>query len=484
MSAGTYSIAERLARQGAPAISAPRRVEPSGDSGSAEPRETPTDQAAFAVPAPGAAAPADRLDRQRFNTLKARVQRLLLDAPDVNTEAPESVADLRAQIERHLTQVLAEETLVLPRQERARVTAAVAAELLAYGPIEILLNDETVSEVMVNGPKDVWVERKGMLEKTDVQFEDDAHVRRIIERIVAPLGRRIDESSPMVDARLPDGSRVNAIIPPLSLIGPVITIRKFSRKPLAVQDLVRFGTLTAEAADFLAACVKGQTNVLVSGGTGSGKTTLLNVLSSFIPEDERIVTIEDAAELRLNQDHVIPLEARPANVEGQGAVPIRQLLVNALRMRPDRIIVGECRGPEALDMLQAMNTGHDGSMTSLHANTPRDALSRLETLVLMAGTELPLRAIRDQIRSAIHVIIQQERLQDGSRRVTEIAEVQGMEGDIIILEPIFRFIRRGFEGRRIIGRLESLGVRPKLAERLERAGQPLSADLFQQRAGV
>jgi pilus assembly protein CpaF len=434
--------------------------------------------AGFFAVEPPAATKRDADDRQRLNNLKARVQRLLLDDPDVKFSSPETAAEVRSKIERYLGQLLTEENLLLPRPERARLAAAIAAELLAYGPIDPLLKDETVSEIMVNGPQDVWVERKGVLERTDVRFEDDAHVRRIIDRIIAPLGRRCDESSPMVDARLPDGSRVNAIIPPLSLLGPVITIRKFSRQPLTVRDLIRFGTLTTEAADFLAACVKATTNILISGGTGSGKTTLLNVMSSFIPEDERVLTIEDAAELRLDQDHVIPLEARPANVEGQGAVSIRQLLVNALRMRPDRIIVGECRGPEALDMLQAMNTGHDGSMTSLHANTPRDALSRLETMVLMGGTELPLKAIREQIRSAVQLIIQQERLQDGTRRVTEIAEVQGMEGDVIILEPIFRFVQRGFDGPRIVGRLEPLGVRPKLSEKLERMGFPLAPDLF------
>jgi pilus assembly protein CpaF len=493
-----YSIAERLAGRagGAPdAPPAPLLPEPPPGGAPAPqqefpvqeapvpegaPAQTPPDQrpAPFGLLLATSAAGMERLERQRFNELKASVQRLLVADPLVNLEAPESATELRLHIERHLTRVLADERLVLPRPDRARLAAAVAAELLAFGPIQPLLEDETVSEVMVNGPHDVRVERKGILERTDITFDDDAHVRRIIDRIVSPLGRRCDESSPMVDARLPDGSRVNAIIPPLSLIGPVVTIRKFSRRPLTVQDLVRFGTLSPEAAEFLAAAVRGQTNTLVSGGTGSGKTTLLNVLSSFIPANERVVTIEDAAELRLAQEHVVPLESRPPNVEGQGAVPIRQLLVNALRMRPDRIIVGECRGAEALDMLQAMNTGHDGSMTTLHANTPRDALSRLETMVLMAGTELPLRAIREQIRSAVQLILQQERLQDGSRRVTEIAEVQGIEGDVIILEPIFRFVRRGFEGRRVVGRLEPLGVRPKLTERLERLGQPLSGDLF------
>jgi pilus assembly protein CpaF len=334
---------------------------------------------------------------------------------------------------------------------------------------------------MVNGADQVWVERNGIIEETDVHFEDDDHVRRIIERIVSPLGRRCDEASPMVDARLPDGSRVNAIIPPLSLIGPVLTIRKFSRNPLTVQNLIELGTMTAEVADLLSACVRGKANILISGGTGSGKTTFLNVLSGFIPEAERIVTIEDAAELQLRQRHVIPLEARPPNLEGAGAIPIRQLLINALRMRPDRIVVGECRGAEALDMLQAMNTGHDGSMTTLHANSPRDALARIETMVLMAGTDLPHRAIREQIASALDLVVHLERMQDGVRRVVEISEVQGMEGDVVVLEPLFRFVQSGFAGRRILGRLEPLGFRPRLAAKLERHGIGLRANIFEQR---
>ncbi|HEU5318422.1 MAG TPA: CpaF family protein [Chloroflexota bacterium] len=421
------------------------------------------------------------VERQRLAQLKTQVQRWLVDVLNPGAELERDGAQLRGMIDGYLDQVLAQEGLALTRTDRTRLLEGVVAELLAYGPIEPLLHDETVTEVMVNGPDQVWVERGGVIEDTEVRFENDEHVRRIIDRIVSPLGRRCDESSPMVDARLPDGSRVNAIIPPLSLIGPCITIRKFSKKPLTVQNLVEFGSLSPEVADFLAACVRGKANVLISGGTGSGKTTLLNVLSGFIPDRERIVTIEDAAELQLRQRHVIPLEARPANLEGAGAIPIRQLVINALRMRPDRIVVGECRGAEALDMLQAMNTGHDGSMTTLHANSPRDALARIETMVLMAGTDLPHRAIREQIAAALDVIVQQERMQDGGRRVIEISEVQGMEGDVIVLEPLYRFVHKGFEGRRIAGRLEPLGVRPKLSKKLEQYGVALPAGIFEPR---
>jgi pilus assembly protein CpaF len=336
----------------------------------------------------------------------------------------------------------------------------------------------TVPEIWPPVPRQVFVERKGRLELTEVRFRDDAHVQHIIEKIVAPLGRRVDESSPMVDARLPDGSRVNAIIPPLALCGPTITIRKFSRDPLTVEDLIEFGTLTEEMAEFLAVCVRVRLNMVVSGGTGSGKTTLLNVLSSFIPADERIVTIEDAAELQLRQEHVVSLESRPPNIEGRGAILIRDLVRNALRMRPDRIIVGEVRGGEALDMLQAMNTGHDGSLTTGHANSPRDMLSRLETMVLMSGMDLPVRAIREQIASAIDVIVQQSRLTDGSRKVTRISEVQGMEGDVIVLQDVFQYEQEGVEDGRVMGRLVPTGIRPKFSERIEAAGIRLHPDLF------
>jgi pilus assembly protein CpaF len=352
-------------------------------------------------------------------------------------------------------------------------------EVIGFGPIQNFLDDPTVSEIMINGPNSIFVERDGRITRSDAVFVDNGHVMRIIEKIIAPLGRRLDEASPMVDARLPDGSRVNAIIPPLSIIGPVVTIRKFSADPLAPEDLVAFGTLSEKMRIFLEACVKARLNILVSGGTGSGKTTTLNALSSFIPEDERIVTCEDAAELQLQQPHVVPLESRPPNIEGKGEITIRQLVKNCLRMRPDRIIVGECRGGEALDMLQAMNTGHDGSLTTLHANSPRDTLARLETLVLMAGTELPVKAIREQITSAIDLVVQQTRLRDGSRRISHITEVQRMEGESIVLEDIFRLERQGV-GRdgRILAYHRPTGVRPLFMEQLAAEGQDLPADIF------
>jgi pilus assembly protein CpaF len=351
-------------------------------------------------------------------------------------------------------------------------------EIIGLGPLEPLLRDETVTEIMVNGPRQVYIERNGRLELTNVVFQNDDHVMRIIDRIIAPIGRRIDESSPMVDARLTDGSRVNAIIPPLSLIGPVITIRKFSASPFTVDDLIRFGTSTPEMFDFLRACVEARLNIFVSGGTGSGKTTTLNVLSSFIPNDERIITVEDAAELQLRQEHVVTLESRPPNIEGRGAVPIRELVRNCLRMRPDRIIVGECRGGEALDMLQAMNTGHDGSMSTGHANSPRDMLARLETMVLMAGVDLPLRAIREQVSSAVDLIVHQSRLKDGSRRIEYITEVQGMEGDVIVMQDVFLFEQTGVVEGKIQGRLRATGIRPKFVEKFEIMGIHLPRGLF------
>ncbi|MEA2535936.1 MAG: pilus assembly protein CpaF, partial [Chloroflexota bacterium] len=331
---------------------------------------------------------------------------------------------------------------------------------------------------MVNGPRQVYIERSGKLELTNVVFQNDDHVMRIIDRIIAPIGRRVDESSPMVDARLTDGSRVNAIIPPLSLVGPVITIRKFSASPFTVDDLIRFGTATADMFDFLKACVEARLNIFVSGGTGSGKTTTLNVLSSFIPNDERIITIEDAAELQLRQEHVVTLESRPPNIEGKGAIAIRDLVRNSLRMRPDRIIVGECRSGEALDMLQAMNTGHDGSMSTGHANSPRDMLSRLETMVLMAGVDLPLRAIREQVASAVDLIVQQSRLKDGSRKIVNITEVQGMEGDVIVMQDVFVFEQSGVIEGKIQGRLKPTGIRPKFVEKFEIQGIHLPPGLF------
>src|SRR6188768_2147673 len=397
----------------------------------------------------GASAPV----RESFRDVKFRIQTRVIQDLDPKLDLTNQV-EVRRQIEEIFGKVIDEEGLALTRAERVRMLEQITDEIIGLGPLEPLLRDDSVSEIMVNGPRQVYIERSGKLEMTNVVFQNDDHVMRIIDRIIAPIGRRVDESSPMVDARLTDGSRVNAIIPPLSLVGPVITIRKFSASPFTVDDLIRFGTATPDMFEFLRAAVEARLNVFVSGGTGSGKTTLLNVLSSFIPNNERIVTIEDAAELRLRQRHVISLEKRPANIEGTGEVPIRQLVTNSLRMRPDRIVVGEVRGPEALDMLQAMNTGHDGSMKTLHSNGPRDTLARLETMVMMAGVELPHRAIREQIASAVDLIIHQERLFDGSRKVTNIAEVQGMEGDVIILQDIFRFEQTGLVRGKVQGSLK------------------------------
>ena len=400
-------------------------------------------------------------------------------AADAEGDAGAATADLATRVRRALDQLLAESGQQLARSERDEVVAHTCAEIAGFGPVQPLLDDDSVTEVMVNGPDDIFVERAGRIEATEVRFRDHAHLLQTIQKIVSPLGRRIDESSPMVDARLPDGSRVNAVIPPLAVHGAALTIRKFSRKPLKIDDLVARGTLTPEIALLLRAAVAGRLNVLVSGGTGSGKTTTLNVLSSFIGDTERIVTIEDAAELRLQQRHVVSLEARPANSEGHGKVAIRDLVINALRMRPDRIIVGEVRGGEALDMLQAMNTGHDGSLTTAHANSPRELLYRLETMVLMAGTELPSRAIREQIASAIDLIVQQSRLRDGSRRVTHVTEVMGMEGDTITLQDLFVFEQLGVEEhQRVRGRFRPSGVVPGFLPVLEARGQRLPADLF------
>ncbi|CAN5525025.1 CpaF family protein [soil metagenome] len=386
--------------------------------------------------------------------------------------------EVRRTVEETFSSVLESEAIVLTRVERARLFESISAEILGFGPIEPLLNDDSVSEVMVNGPRQVYVERNGKLEMTDVTFQDDDHVMRVIDRIVSPLGRRIDESSPMVDARLPDGSRINAVIPPISLVGPVLTIRKFAKDPLTTDDLIRFETMTSEMVMFLDACVRGRLNIVVSGGTGSGKTTTLNLLSSFIPDDERIVTIENAAELQLRQDHVVTLESRPSNIEGRGEVSIRDLVINSLRMRPERVVVGECRGGEALDMLQAMNTGHDGSMTTAHSNGPRDTLSRLETMVLMAGAELPIRAIREQIASAVDLIVHQSRMKYGTRKITAVTEVQGMEGDVIVLQDVFSYEQTGMENGKIVGRLKPTGIRPKFISRFEQHGIYLPPNVF------
>ncbi len=415
--------------------------------------------------------------RETFRDAKFRIQARVIADLDPKMDLANPV-EVRREIEEAFSRALEDEGLALTRAERTRMLEQITDEIVGLGPLEALLRDETVTEVMVNGPRQVYIERSGKLELTNVTFQNDEHVMRIIDRIIAPIGRRVDESSPMVDARLIDGSRVNAVIPPISLVGPVVTIRKFSASPLTTDDLIRFGTSTAEMFEFLRACVEARLNIFVSGGTGSGKTTMLNVLSSYIPNDERIVTIEDAAELQLRQEHVVTMESRPTNIEGKGGVAIRELVRNALRMRPDRIIVGECRSGEALDMLQAMNTGHDGSMSTGHANTPRDMLSRLETMVLMAGVELPLRAIREQVCSAVDLIVHQSRLKDGTRKITNITEVQGMEGDIIVMQDVFLFEQTGMRDGRIEGRMRPTGVRPRFAEKFEMMGIYLPPDLF------
>lgn len=414
-----------------------------------------------------------------FFELRSRIQERIIREIDPELATGEDMERLRTQVENLLDVALTDEGAVLSRAERSQVLNDILNEMVGLGPIEPLLSDPTISEVMVNGPDQVFVERNGRLELTEVKFRNNDHVLQIIEKIVAPLGRRIDEASPMVDARLKDGSRVNAIIPPLSLRGPCLTIRKFAADPFTINDLIQFGTLTPEVAQFLDAAVKARLNIVVSGGTGSGKTTTLNVLSAFIPNNERIVTIEDAAELQLRQEHVVPLEARPPNIEGKGEITIRDLVRNALRMRPDRIVVGECRGGEALDMLQAMNTGHDGSLTTAHANNPRELLSRLETMVLMAGMDLPLRAIREQIAAAIDLIIHQGRLRDGSRRIEYVTEVTGMEGDIITLQDLFVFEQTGVDDEgKIQGRLKPTGIRPRCYDRIVQAGIRLPLDIF------
>ncbi|MGD8458227.1 MAG: CpaF family protein [Anaerolineales bacterium] len=382
-------------------------------------------------------------------------------------------------VEKYLEEAFTQTKVLLPRNMKAQLFRDILNELLGYGPIQPLLDDKDITEIMVNGPHRVYVERNGKIEKTGVAFQDDAHVQRVIERIVYPLGRRIDADNPTVDARLPDGSRVNAVIPPVAIDGPSITIRKFPHERLGVDDLINNNSITATMAQFLEACVKSHLNIIISGGTGSGKTTLLNILSGFIPEQERIVTIEDAAELRLNQDHIVRMETKAPDIDGKGGVMIRDLVKNSLRMRPDRIVVGEVRGGEALDMLQAMNTGHDGSLTTLHANSPRDAIARLETMVLMSGVDLPVRSIREQIASAIDVIVQQSRLVDGSRKVTHITEVAGLEGETVVMTDIFEFAQTTIDpSGSVIGELRPTGIRPLFMSRLERSGFRLSAQVF------
>ncbi|MBI9048442.1 MAG: CpaF family protein [Anaerolineaceae bacterium] len=452
-----------------------------GDSEASTPRQTPSSNgssdSASSFKAKRISAPPVKSGKDTYYDLKNRVQNKLLSGLDPTMDITKT-KDVRHTIQELFEQILNEEDMVLSRPERNRLFEQIAAEILGFGPLQILLEDEAITEIMVNGPKNIYVERSGRLYRVPVSFESNEHVMRIIDRIVAPLGRRIDESSPYVDARLPDGSRVNAVIPPISLVGPTITIRKFSKVPISVDQLVGYGSITPEAVEFLKACVEARLNIIISGGTGSGKTTLLNVCSSFIPTDERILTVENAAELQLRQTHVVTLESRPSNIEGKGEVTIRQLVINALRMRPDRIIVGEIRDEAAIDMLQAMNTGHDGSMTTAHSNSPRDTLSRLETMALMAGMDLPIRAIREQISSAIDLVVHQERMRDGSRKVTHFTEVTGMEGDVITMTDIFIFEQVGYDDNKVVGRLRSTGLRPKFMDKLEAAGINLPPSIF------
>jgi pilus assembly protein CpaF len=417
-----------------------------------------------------------------FEELKRLIHSKLVDKLDLSRVSDLAGDTLRREIRLVVERLCDTENPLLNRMERERLIDEVLDETFGFGPLEMLLKDPTISDILVNGPHKIFVERRGKLEKTDVKFRDNEHLLQIIDRIVSKVGRRVDETSPMVDARLPDGSRVNAIIPPLALDGPSMSVRRFGANPLKLEDLLNFKAFTPEMAMLMEACIKARLNIIISGGTGCGKTTLLNTLSSFIPHDERVITIEDAAELQLQQDHVVRLETRPPNIEGKGAVATRDLVRNALRMRPERIIIGECRGGESLDMLQAMNTGHAGSMTTLHANTPRDAQARLETMIMMAGMELPIKAMRQQISSAVDVIIQANRLQGGPRKITSITEVMNMEQDVIIMQDIFRYKQLGIDSNgRAYGQFESTGVRPTFVGRLEAAGIKLPSNLFAER---
>jgi pilus assembly protein CpaF len=437
----------------------------------------------------GPAQPAARTTQDPYAELKTRIHHAVIAKLGPELFKRETTEDLSERVLHAVTEQLALDRTPLTREERREIVKQITDDILGYGPLEPLLQDDSVTEVMVNASDQIYVERHGKIEKSPIAFLDNAHLLRIIDKIVSQVGRRVDEASPMVDARLPDGSRVNAIIPPLALRGPTLTIRKFARDPYTMDDLISFNSLTPKAAQFLAACVKGKLNVLISGGTGTGKTTMLNAMSAFVPGDERIVTIEDAAELQLQQDHVITLESRPPNIEGAGEVRIRELVRNALRMRPDRIIVGEVRGPETLDMLQAMNTGHEGSLTTIHANSPRDALSRLETLVLTAGFELPHRAIREQIASAFDVLVQISRLVDGSRRCTHISEVLGMESDVITLQDVF--IAKtpdedggAARGSRLLSSLACSGLKPHFLHKMAANGVILPGNFFEQDSGM
>ncbi len=443
------------------------------------------EHAALSVVAPHQRESSEPTAVDPYAELKTRVHHACIAKLGPQLFSSETTENLTDQVMRSVTEQLALDRTPLTREERRQITREIADDILGYGPLEPFLRDDSVTEVMVNAHDRIFIERAGKLERTKTAFVDNAHLLRIIDKIVSQVGRRIDESSPMVDARLPDGSRVNAIIPPLSLRGPTLTIRKFARDPYTMDDLINFGSVSGKAAHFLSACVKGKLNVLISGGTGTGKTTMLNALSAFVPDDERIVTIEDAAELQLQQEHVITLESRPANIEGKGEVRIRELVRNALRMRPDRIIVGEVRGPETLDMLQAMNTGHEGSLTTVHANSPRDALSRIETLVLTAGLDLPLRAIREQTASAFDLLVQITRLVDGSRKITHITEVLRMESDIITLQDIFlakppdEDSSQGPSTRGLLAPLACSGLKPHFLEKMAANGVALPADFFE-----
>jgi pilus assembly protein CpaF len=424
----------------------------------------------------------DRLNNKSFEELKRLIHSKLVDKLDLSRVSDLEGDTLRREIRLVVERLCDTENPLLNRMERERLIDEVLDETFGFGPLEVLLKDPTISDILVNGPHKVYVERRGKLEKTDVKFRDNDHLLQIIDRIVSKVGRRVDETSPMVDARLPDGSRVNAIIPPLALDGPSLSIRRFGSNPLKLEDLLNYKAFTPEMAMLMEAAIKARLNIVISGGTGCGKTTLLNTLSSFIPSDERIVTIEDAAELQLQQDHIVRLETRPPNIEGKGAITTRDLVRNALRMRPERIIIGECRGAEALDMLQAMNTGHAGSLTTLHANSPRDAQARLETMIMMAGMELPIKAMRQQISSAVDLLIQANRLQGGPRKVTSITEVMNMEQDVIIMQDIFRYRQLGIDQNgRAFGQFEATGVRPSFVARLEAAGIKLPSNLFQER---
>ncbi len=411
-----------------------------------------------------------------FFLIRDSVQKILLTRTNNNTSM--DLDKIRPMIEDCFDQVLDEEKILFNHSTRTQMLDWVTADLIGYGPIEPLLNDPEITEIMVNGHDKIFVERFGLIERTPVKFESEAQLLRVIDRIVSPIGRRVDESSPMVDARLPNGYRVNATIPPLSLEGPVLTIRKFATIPITVQDLITNGTMSVALANFLRSCVEARINMIISGGTGSGKTTLLNVLSSFIPARERIITIEDTAELQMKQVHVVRLEKRPPNVEGKGEITIRQLVVNALRMRPDRIVMGECRSGEALDMLQAMNTGHDGSMTTVHSNNPRDALRRIETMVLMAGVELPLKAIREQIASSVELVVHMDRLKDGRRRIVQVSEVQGMESETIVMQDIFKFEQTGIKDGLVQGNLSATGLRPKFLHKMTTNNIELPENVF------